>query len=379
MLAAAAEPSPPPDGGPATAIAAFNPELDSDPVPALTDEILLRIFSHLDPNLRISASLVCKKWLLLLGRLRRSLTLLDWGFLAGHGRRLVTRFPDLTEVDLVPASIPQPAKPSGIVLSHGRLALHLDPQFAPAEDPIRALLSLHRRLSPETADRGLAILSGGCPGLRKLAVVAAATDQGMLAAAANCPTLLELELHSCSDASLGAISAFVNLQVLKLVNGGAVTDIGLTILAHGCKRLVKLDLSGCEGSYDGVSAVGRCCPMLEELTLCDHRMDQGWLAGLPFCGNLKTLRLIGCRSIDKDPGPAEHLGVCPAVEHLHLERCQLRDKRSLNALFYVCGAAKDLFFRDCWGLDDESFALAALCRVLLSRFPLNLQLSFFKA
>jgi len=30
--------------------------------------------------------------------------------------------------------------------------------------------------------------------------------------------------------------------------------------------------------------------MLEELTLSNHGLDQGWTAALSFCSNLKTLR-----------------------------------------------------------------------------------------
>jgi F-box and leucine-rich repeat protein 2/20 len=159
------------------------------------------------------------------------------------------------------------------------------------------------------------------------------------------------------------------LQILRLVGsveglygGPGVTDIGLTILAHGCKRLVELELSGCEGSYDGISAIGQCCVMLEELIISDHKMDNGWIAGLAFCGNLKTLRLHGCKRIDADPGPEEHLGSCPAIESVQLQRCQIRDKRSLHALFMACESAREIVFQNCWGLDDELFASAAICR-----------------
>jgi F-box/leucine-rich repeat protein 2/20 len=126
--------------------------------------------------------------------------------------------------------------------------------------------------------------------------------------------------------------------------------------------LVKLELVGCEGSYDGIAAVGRCCAMLEELTIADHRMDGGWLAALAFCGNLKTLRLQGCGRIDDDPGPAEHLGACLTLESLQLHHCQLRDRRALHALFLVCEGARELLVQNCWGLEDDMFALAGLCR-----------------
>ena len=84
-----------------------------------------------------------------------------------------------------------------------------------------------------------------------------------------------------------------------------VSDIGLTILAHGCKRLVKLELSGCEGSYDGISAIGRCCLMLEELTFSDHRMDAGWIAGLSYCG-AGTLPAVAVPGKNKEQARSLH-------------------------------------------------------------------------
>ncbi|XP_038976518.1 F-box protein At5g51370-like isoform X2 [Phoenix dactylifera] len=340
---------PPPAGGP-------------DLTALLSDELLLRILAALPDPLHSPASLVCKRWLRLLGRLRRSLTLLDWPFLY---HRLPLRFPDLTDVDLVPASFASPSSctaTGGGVLTRGLVSVRMDPH---AEPPIGGC----RFLPTDVIDRGLEALARGCAGLRKLALVSAASESSLLTVAGECATLQELELHRCTDLALGPISAFKNLQILRLVGsveglygGPGVTDIGLTILANGCKRLVKLELSGCEGSYDGISAVGRCCLMLEELTICDHRMDGGWMAALSFCENLKTLRLQSCKKIDTDPGPEEHLGSCPTIERLQLQRCQLRDKRSLHALFMVCESVREIMFQDCWGLDDEMFRITSIGR-----------------
>ncbi|MQM03166.1 hypothetical protein Taro_035944 [Colocasia esculenta] len=347
-------------------LAADGPDLTAP----LSDELLLRILSQLPSPLQASAGLVCRRWLRLVGRLRRSLTLLDWSFLDGPSNRLVARFPELDEVDIVPASITPPVCPSGVLLTRGGVSVQLESEFEAFDPPPSpGLIPECRFLTPDAVDRGLEILAEGCPSLRKLSLVAVASEFGLMKVADECLTLLELELHRCTDQSLRPISAFSNLQVLKLVgaveglySGPGVTDIGLTILAHGCKRLVKLELSGCEGSYDGISAIGRCCLMLEELTICDHRMDEGWMAGLSYCGNLKTLSLVGCRRIDTDPGPTAYLGTCPAIEELHLQRCQLRDKRSLNALFLVCEAVRDIVIQDCWGLDNDMFGTASICR-----------------
>lgn len=222
-------------------------------------------------------------------------------------------------------------------------------------------------LPVEVIDNGLSALASGCPNLRRVQVVGA-SEMGLLSVAEECPTLQELELQMCSDNVLRGIAACVNLQILKLVGNvdgfysSVVSDIGLTILAQGCKRLVKLELSGCEGSFDGIKAIGKCCQMLEELTFCDHRMDDGWLAALSYCENLKTLKFQSCKRIDQKPGLEEYLGSCPALERLHLQKCQLRDKKSIAAMFSVCRTAREIILQDCWGLDNSMFSLAVICR-----------------
>ncbi|CAL9101144.1 F-box protein At5g51380-like [Musa acuminata AAA Group] len=329
----------------------------------LSDELILRILAAVPDAHRLPASLVCKRWLRLVGRLCHSLTIPDWSFL--DRRRLRLRYPCLTDLDLVPASFASPSSPAAggsVLLTRGPVSVAVDTH---ADSPVGEC----HFLEPYVIDRGLEIIGRDCPGLRKLSLVSTASEAGLMAIAGGCDTLQELELHRCSDLALRPISGFENLQILRLVGyveglyrGPGVTDFGLTILAHGCKRLVKLELSGCEGGYDGVSAIGRCCMMLEELTISDHRMDAGWIAALSFCRNLKTLRLQSCRRIDVEPGPLDHLGTCPTIETLQMRRCQLRDKRSLQALYMVCEAVRDVVFENCWGMDDDKFSLLSICR-----------------
>lgn len=319
----------------------------------LSDQLLLRIFSKLSVSHHLSStSLVCKRWLFLHGRLVPSLKLLDWRFL--ESGRLFARFPLLTEIDTVPSSLS--SKPS---LSFFSLPIHDD-------------LS---SLDPDRIHQGLQLIAQNYPNLRRISLFAA-NEHALTTLSSACRTLQELELYSCGDLSLKGVSGCANLQVMKLTastttTGGlfassvaaVVSDIGLTILAQNCKRLVKLELSGgCEGSYDGVKAIGECCQMLEELTLQDHRMDGGWLAALSFCANLKTLKLRSCKAIDSNPGLDEHLGVCPMLQELHLERCHVRDMKSAKSLFLVCGRVRDIVLRSCWGLRDDLFAFASICR-----------------
>lgn len=289
----------------------------------------------------------------------RSLKVLDWNFVLSG--RLIHRFPNLNHVDLVSGSLISPRN-SGILLSHRVVSLHVDSGFSAdwciGEDNL---------LPVEVIDTGMKALACGCPNLRRLRVIGA-SEMGVLSVAEECSTLQELELQKCNDNVLRGIAACENLQILKLVGNvdgfysSVVSDIGLTILAQGCQRLVKLELSGCEGSFDGIKAIGKCCQMLEELTLCDHRMDDGWLAALSYCENLKTLRFQSCKRIDPNPGLEEYWGSCPALERLHLQKCQFRDKKSIGAMFSICRAAREIIIQDCWGMDNNMFSFASICR-----------------
>lgn len=333
--------------------------LGGDPFSLLSDESLTLILSKVPIWQHFSNSLVCKRWYLLQGRLIRSITLFDWEFL--DSGKVTNRFPNLSEINLAPASF-RSCGSSGILMSHKLVAIHLDSEIVSD-----SLISKEGILGSDLIDRGLKVLADGCPNLSKLVLVNA-SEKGLSYVAERCLILQDLEIHCCEDMSLRAISGFKNLQLLKLVGNvdglydSVVTDIGLTILAQGCRRLVKLELSGCEGSYDGIKAIGQCCQMLEELTLSGHRMDGGWLAALSYCSNLKTLKLQTCHNIDTCPGPDEHLGSCPTLEELHLERCQVRSKESAKALFLVSQSVREISFQDCWGLEDDMFRYAAICR-----------------
>ncbi|KAL7001727.1 hypothetical protein U1Q18_002875 [Sarracenia purpurea var. burkii] len=334
-------------------------KLVSDRTSLLSDEILLKVLSKLPESQRNSNFLVSRRWLNLQGRLVRSLKLLDWDFLVSG--RLFARFPNLIHVDLVHGCVVS-HRNSGILLTHKMITFHIDSKVSP-----NGFIPESYMLSVDEVDSGLKTLASGYPNLRKLMVINA-SEMGLLSVADECPTLQELELHRCNDQILHGIAAFQNLQILKLIGnvdgfyGSLVSDIGLTILAQGCRRLVKLELSGCEGSYDGIKAIGQCCQMLEEFILTNHRMDGGWLSALSYCENLKTLKFQSCRRIDSSPGPDEHLGSCPTLERLHLERCQFRDKQSVRALFLICETVKEIVFQNCWGLDNDLFSIAGSFR-----------------
>ncbi|KAK6804654.1 hypothetical protein RDI58_002438 [Solanum bulbocastanum] len=327
----------------------------------LSDKLLLSVLTKIPEQQHISNSLVCKRWCKLSGRLVRSIKLLDWEFL--ESGRLSYRFPGLIDIDLVRACV-KSRRNSGIVMSHRLISVHLDSNSIHG-----GFVGKEGFLGQEAVDGGVKVLVEGCANLRRIVLMNASVE-GLGYLGEKCETLQELELHFSDDFALKGLFGCRNLQILKLVGcidglyNSMVSDIGLTILAQGCPRLLKLELVGCEGSYDGIKAIGQCCQMLEELILCDHRMDGGWLSALSFCSNLKTLKLECCKVLDSSPGPDEHLGSCSTLEELHLHQCQLRDKQGVRALFLVCGTVRELVFGDCWGLDNTIFPAASVCRSL---------------
>ncbi|CAA0820383.1 F-box protein [Striga hermonthica] len=345
----------------------FNPPAAApDYISLLSDELLLRVFGKIpDTKQHVSNCLVCRRWCLLCGKLVRSVRLLDWEFL--ESGRLTFRFPNLVDIDIVPACI-KSERNSGVLLSTKLLGVYVNSSVLECNG---FFVQKRNVLDCAAVDEGLRILSKGARSLRR-AVLINFTEEGLSCLAEECELLQELELHYCGDFALKGIHKCRNLQVLKLIgrlNGvydSTITDIGLTILAQECRRLVKLELVGCEGSYDGIKAIGVCCPMLEELTLGDHRMEGGWLSALPFCGNLKTLRIESCRFFDENPGPDKHIGFSPMLEELHLSRCQMRDKGGIWALFLACQIIRELVIEDCWGLDDNIFSAATVFRSIKS-------------
>ncbi|KAI3735147.1 hypothetical protein L6452_14635 [Arctium lappa] len=336
--------------------------VSNDLTSVFSDEILLHILSKLpEQSRRFSNCLVSKRWLNLQGRLVRSLRVFDWDFLISG--RMFFRFPNLINIDLLHGAMVSNSHTtnSGLLINHDFGTFSMAPN--------EFLFDEHSLLPVDEVDFGLKVLASVYPNLRTL-VVLNCSEMGLLSVSEGCPTIEELVLHRCNDNVLCGIAAFTNLVTLKLIGvvdgfyRSLVSDRGLTILAQGCKRLVKLELRGCQGGYEGIKAIGQCCQMLEELTFCDHRMDDGWLSGLSYCENLKSLKFVSCKGIDRDPDVDEDLGFCTMLERLHLERCQLRIKQSVRALFYVCQDVQEVVFKNCWGLNDGMFFHANLCRRL---------------
>ena len=130
-------------------------ESENDLTLLLSDRILLRIFTRLPQN-PFPLSLVCRRWLRLQGLLRHSIKLHDWSFLENGG--MTSRFPNLTHVDLVPASIPSQQN-ACIFLTHESITVAL------GSDSKENFLPYDQQLAPSLLGQGLKLLAQECLGL----------------------------------------------------------------------------------------------------------------------------------------------------------------------------------------------------------------------
>ncbi|KAL0425807.1 UNVERIFIED_CONTAM: F-box protein [Sesamum radiatum] len=122
----------------------------------LSDELLLNVFNRIpDAKQLFSNSLVCKRWCVLCGKLIPSIKLLDWEFL--ESGRLSYRFPNLVDINIVPASI-MFERNSGILLSTKSLEVYLNSGVLETEG---SFVRKEDILDSEAIDKGVRILAEG--------------------------------------------------------------------------------------------------------------------------------------------------------------------------------------------------------------------------
>ena len=196
--------------------------------------------------------------------------------------------------------------------------------------------------------------------------------EGIDILAQGCSEIQDLEVRQCTDRTLEAVSHFMNLQILKLVGCspgfyyGTFSDVGLKAVAGNCHRILDLHLEGCTVGYPGLAAIASSCPLLSSLSLGGKDMKSGWLSAIPLFPSLHQFRLEGLRNIVKENGAVRAMGYCSSLRKLELHLCDVRPIPSFAALMSVCQEAKEVAFKDCWGLDDATLASIIACRSLAS-------------
>ncbi|KAL0897623.1 hypothetical protein Bca101_081584 [Brassica carinata] len=110
-----------------------------------------------------------------------------------------------------------------------------------------------------------------------------------------------------SDLGLRSIGrSCPSLGSLSLCNLSTVTDSGLLEIAEGCPQLEKLDLTRCPSITDkGLVAIAKSCSNLSELTLeaCSSIGDEGLQAVARSCSKLKSVSIKNCPLV-RDQGIA---------------------------------------------------------------------------
>ncbi|XP_077217251.1 RNI-like superfamily protein [Tasmannia lanceolata] len=188
-------------------------------------------------------------------------------------------------------------------------------------------------------------------------------DQGLLILSNHCPSLASLTLSFCTfitDAGLGHLASCSSskLRALKLNFTPGISGCGILSLAVGCKNLSTLHLIRClnVSSVEWLEYLGKL-ETLEDLSIKNCRaigegdlvkLGSGWrkLKRLQFevdanyrymkvhdrlavdrwhkqcvpCESMKELSLVNCL-INPGRGLSCVLGKCKALEKLHLDMC----------------------------------------------------------
>jgi hypothetical protein len=149
---------------------------------------------------------------------------------------------------------------------------------------------------------------------------------------------IHLERLQVSDTGLAAISNCLNLEILHLVKTPECTDMGLVSIAERCRLLRKLHVDGWKTNRigdDGLSAVAKYCPNLQELVLIGVNPTKISVELLASnCQNLERLALCGSDTV----GDAEISCIaakCVALKKLCIKSCPVSD-HGMEALANGC-------------------------------------------
>ncbi|KAK1292681.1 F-box protein SKIP2 [Acorus calamus] len=358
----------------------------------LPDECLALVFHSLGSGDRKNCSLVCHRWLLLEGQSRHRLSLDARSALLSAVPSLFSRFDSVT-----------------------KLALKCERRSVSIGDEALVLISLRcrnltrfkLRACREITDAGVAAFVSNCGGLRKLSCGSCAFgSKGVNAVLESCPNLEELsikrleasrkglprsaparppppsrssvsrssttvldmmpqpsalvEVHleriHVSDRGLSMIaSSCGDLEVLHLVKTPECTNAGLASIADRCRLLRKLHIDGWKTNRigdEGLSAVARQCPNLQELVLIGVNptvVSLGHIAG--NCKGLQRLALCGSETIG-DSEISCIAAKCVALRKLCIKGCPVSDN-GMEALAGGCPNLVKVKVKKCRGVTPE--------------------------
>ncbi|GKV04563.1 hypothetical protein SLEP1_g16713 [Rubroshorea leprosula] len=166
---------------------------------------------------------------------------------------------------------------------------------------------------------------------------------------------IHLERVQVTDIGLAAISNCLDLEILHLVKTPECTSAGLASVAERCKLLRKLHIDGWKANRigdEGLIAVAKCCPNLQELVLIGvnpTKMSLDMLAS--NCQNLERLALCSGDTV----GDAEISCIaskCIALKKLCIKSCPISDQ-GMEALATGCPNLVKVKVKKCRGVTSE--------------------------
>lgn len=179
-------------------------------------------------------------------------------------------------------------------------------------------------------DAGLLSISTYCSQLQILYLrrCVRVGDTGVQAVSNNCYCLKELSISDCkrvTDYGVSEISKLKdNLRYLSVAKCDKVSDVGIIQVARHCKKLRYLNVRGCEAvSDDSLDTLARNCSRLKSLDVgkCDIT-DEGLEVLAANCSQLKKLSVKSCDAIT-DQGIVCIAQRCRKLQQLNIQDCHV--------------------------------------------------------
>ncbi|KAL5707060.1 putative VIER F-box protein 1 [Ranunculus cassubicifolius] len=165
---------------------------------------------------------------------------------------------------------------------------------------------------------------------------------------------VHLERLQVSDYGLTSISNCLSLETLRLVKIPECTNAAIVLIAEHCKLLRKLHIDGWKTNRigdQGLIAVAKNCPNIQELVLIGLSPTSSSLGLLGSCQNLQRLALCGSESI----GDLEMSSIatkCLALKKLCIKGCPITNK-SLEVLVGGCPKLVKVKVKKCRGVTSD--------------------------
>ncbi|XP_047329571.1 EIN3-binding F-box protein 1-like [Impatiens glandulifera] len=357
-------------------------------IDVLPDECLFEIFKRLNGGGQERSSVACvsKRWLNLLGSIRReddicnmeisldSDELID-GFLSRSLEGNKATDTRLTAIAVGTSSRGGLGKLSIRGNNSLRGVTNLGFKAVANNCPSLRVLSLWKLSSID--DESLIDIANGCPQLEKLDLsqCPAITDKGLIAVAKRCPGLSSLIIESCpkiGSPSLQAVGSYCpNLKSLTIKNCPLVDDKGIVSLMSSVGfSLSKLKLEALNVGDYSLAVIGHYGKALTELSIFSLKNTTGkgfWVMGnVQGLQKLRSFFISSCNGVT-DVG-LEAIGKgCPSLKQFNVSKCCIFSDEGLLMFAKSAMLLESLRLEECHRITQRGVV------DLLSRFGRNLK------